>query len=557
MSKEAFKVLDAEVQRRQWDKSKSVIDLMAALYEGNLPDQYQKYFPKGDPATLINMIKLAWDDLSVSTGRWPDLRGEPQNASDAEMKRVGLFERIGHSYLQNAEPNGKLFMRELAWWLVGAGRSVMVVKPDWEKGGPVFQVRDPRHAYPRGRQSSLHQYVELYDIIFKYEMSLSEMSEMGLASAKDKDTDINGEVIEYIDKNKWMIVSDGGTVLTADHNLGIVPGWVLQTISPDSKEGLSQFKDQVTLMVSISRIFSGKMALTDRLINPVFWVRGHEGAVKIGPHVINKLGDGGEMGQLTPPTTIQIDRDVQQLTQFSRILNRNPEVRQGEVSSKGAYTSAKTLEQLSEAIDTVVGGFWDVISVGLQGAFRVAFEMDETFWANDEKTISGTRKGSRYRDKYVPSQDIAGRRQLAVDHGFGVGGYQGFLMHVQAADGGYMPRRRAIEAMPGISDVDEALREMELEQMDSAGAALFQQQAATGSLDMVLWAELRKEMARKGLPLSEVILKYQERIQEQAAQAAQQGGAEGLTTPPTPEEEVGGGGEVAPPPIPPALLAGV
>lgn len=568
MSSDTYKLLDAEVQKRAWDEGVATLNLMAALYEGNLPDQYKRYFPRGDPATVINMIKLAWDDLSVSVGKWPDLKGQTMNHSDKELKRVGLFERICHSYLHNSEPNGKLFMRELGWWLVGGGRSVVIIKPDLEKQGPIFETRDPRYCYPKGRQTSLGQFVEMNDILMKYELDVDVMKEMGLEPAQRKakygGTPIIGKpagpdtawVIEYVDKNQWVIASDGGTVQRVDHNLGVVPGWVFQTIAPDSKAGLSAFKDQVNLMVSISRMFSGKMAIMDRLINPVYWVKGHEGAVKIGPHVLNKLGPQGEMGQIAPPATVQVDRDIQQLTQFSRILNRNPEVRQGEISAKSTYTSAKTLEQLSESIDTVVGGFWDVISVGMQVMFRVALEMDEALWPDAEKSIQGIVKGRSYMDKYVPSKDIAGRRFIRVDHGFGVGGYQGFLMHIQANDAGMMPKRTVIEAMPGQADADAAMRQIELDKMDDAGAALFMQQAATGEMDTVLWSMLRKEMADKGLPLHEAILKYKTEIQAQAQQAQPQGGAGALTVPGAPEEPPVEEAP-APPGIPPSVFAGV
>ncbi len=100
------------------------------------------------------------------------------------------------------------------------------------------------------------------------------------------------------------------------------------------------------------------------------------------------------------------------LNQFSRILNRNPEVRQGEVASKGSYTSAKTLEQLAEAIDTVIGGDWDILSPGLEYLFGVMFEMDVTLWPNEEKTISGNLRGRKFLDTYIPIEYIGDRRRI-------------------------------------------------------------------------------------------------------------------------------------------------
>lgn len=118
-----------------------------------------------------------------------------------------------------------------------------------------------------------------------------------------------------------------------------------------------------------------------------------------------------------------------------------------------------------------------------------------------------------------------------------------------------MSLRRVLEAMPGVSDVDDELRQIELESMDAAGNALFQQQAAQGQLDVILWAKLRKQMAKKGTPLSEVVLKYAEEIAAQAEQATAQGGAEALTAPPGPEEAIPEQAEALPG-IPPSALVG-
>jgi len=241
------------------------------------------------------------------------------------------------------------------------------------------------------------------------------------------------------------------------------------------------------------------------------------------------------------------------MNQFSRILNKNPEVRQGEVASKGQYTSAKTLEQLADAIDTVVGSDWDVIGPGLEYLFKVAFTMDIKLWPNVEKTISGDMKGKRFLDTYVPIEDIGDRRSIRVDYGFGVGGYQGFLMHLQAKDAGVMSRRRAMEAMPGITDTAEEQNLIDIEAMDDAGKALFQQQAAQGALDLRLWMKLRKEMAEKGMPLHEAIEKYQAEIAAQAI--ASQGTDQGALTAPMPEDMPPEEEEL--PGIPPSVLAGV
>jgi hypothetical protein len=557
-------MLDQEADKRAWSEGQATLNVMADLYEGRLPPEFDKFFPNGEPKQVVNLVKLAWDDLSVQIGRVPDLRSDPFNSSNAEMKRVGLIERIGFGYLRNSKPSGPMLMQQLAWWLIGGGRAVAVVQPDLETKMPTFSIRDPRLCYPNPKETYGNQITELEDVIFRYTLPVEEMENRGLKTragtttnrfpSSDAAEQREGTVIEFIDDKRWMIASDGGSVQTVEHNLGIVPAFVFQTFSPNKTYGLSQFQDQVNFMVNISRLMTQKMAFNDRIVWPITWVKGHEGKIKIGPHVINKLGAQGEMGQIAPSQQIQVDRDIEQMTQFSRILNRNPEVRQGEIQSKGQYTSAKTLEQLAEAIDTVIGRHWDIISIGMRYLMKAAFMMDEKFWGGQTKTTSGILRGQAFRDEYEPSKDINGRWDINVEYGFGVGGYQGFLQQLQAMDAKTQSRRGAMEQMPGIHDVDAKLREIELEMIDDAGQAAFAAKAANGTLDILLLAKIRKEMAKKGMPLNEVILRYEEEIQKQAAASVQAGTGPDALTAPVPEEQGLPLAEVPLPGLPPQQL---
>lgn len=540
MSLEIYKKLDAEIEARDWKDGQSEMDLLAEVYEGKLPDKFKSFFPRNHPRHIINMVKLAWNDLATTVGRVPEFRGDTKNDTALELKRVGLQEKVANSHLRNAEPSAPLFMWQLAWHLIGLGRAVAVVRPDSDKGGPVLSLKDPRFAYPRAKKSSGNVILELADIMFKYELDSKTAESMGLAPAetntgfgrpkKAKDTTT---VIEFIDDEQWVIVSEGGTLIREEHGLGMVPAHVFQSFSPNQSWGLSLFKDQVSFMVAISRLMSQKLAFADQLVHPMIWVKGHEGKIKVGPQTLNRLSAQGDMGIVSPPQNLQVDQDIAILERFSRILSRNPESRQGEVQSRGSYTSAKTLEQLSEAIDTVVGQYWDIISIGMQQLMKACFVMDAKLWPDDSKSLLGEKDADGKLLSYKPI-DFENRTFIRVDYGFGLGGYQGFLQHLQAKDAGVMPKRQAIEAMPGISDVDEALRQIELEQMDDAGIANFANLAAAGQLDQVTWAKMRKQMAEDRTPLYEAILEYEEELRQQAQQALGSD-VQGVTTPP--EEE--------------------
>lgn len=67
---------------------------------------------------------------------------------------------------------------------------------------------------------------------------------------------------------------------------------------------------------------------------------------------------------------------------------------------------------------------------------------------------------------------------------------------------------------------------------------------------MPTWATVRKEMAEKGLPLFQAIIKYEELLQEKAAQS--QGTDQGALA--APPQEGAPPEEVNPPGIPPGVM---
>ena len=80
------------------------------------------------------------------------------------------------------------------------------------------------------------------------------------------------------------------------------------------------------------------------------------------------------------------------------------------------------------------------------------------------------------------------------------------------------------------------MRQIQLEDLDDAQMANIQSQAASGQMDMVFMANLRKAVA-KGKPVHEAIMKLTEEAQAQAQAAIESGATAPVTNP-----------EAAPPP---------
>ena len=539
MSLTTYKLLKDQVERRRDAAHIAETDMMCNLYEGELPPEYNKHFPKTAPKHVVQLVRDAWDDLAAQVGKLPDLRVDALKETDIEQKLVEKLERIGYLYFNHAEPSGRLLMRQLAWWLVGTGRACVYIRPDEDGQKPVLTIRDHRNVFPNMRIVG-NIPVEIYDVIFQYSIPRLEAIELELAPPLGEEAGgpfggdaMETEVLEFIDNNQHVVVSEHGMSSRTVHGLGVTPAWVFQNFNPNKAIGISLFKNQVSLMVAVSMLISLKLAAADRIVNPIYWARGWQGSVQLGPSILNKLGPQGEIGKIDPPRLDQTDRDIAQLTQFSNILNKHPEVRQGQVDGKGAYVSAKSLETLASALDTVVGDYWDGIAIGMKHLMGACYRMDEVQWGDVQKRISLNIKGYEVRDTYIPNKDIKGRYDIGINYGFGIGGYQGFLQNLQANQSKMKSRKSAMMEMPGVTDVPKEVRQMQLEDLDDAQMALLQSQAVGGVLDGVQLAKIRKEVADKGVTLGEAILKMEEQLQEQAQAAAEsEGETASLTAPP-------------------------
>ena len=528
---------------------------LAMVYEGDMPIEYVDFFPKNTPRHDVNFIGLAWDDLAQTVSRAPEVQVDPINLSNASIRKAAKLEKIVTGYFQSARPFDSAFLFTNAFNTVGYGKFVAIAVPDSTSKTPRFEARDPRNCFP-GAKRRVGTYIdELSDLIFETVMRRDEAVALGLAKASDKEghlqtTDVT--VYEYLDDKIWAQVGPDGQAVAA-HQLGRIPGVYRSTFSPN-QTGKSQFKEQISLMVAVSRIITQKIAYLDRVIYPITWVKGLTGELTLGPNAVATLSEHGEIGQLAPPATLQVDRDLSTLERYQRILNRNPEVRQGEVDGKGAYVGAKTLDSLNDSVDNSVARFWDVVQSGYQELAAIGLEMDETLYGEVSKSYSVTIKGQRNVETYVPSKDINGRRNVRVAYGFGVGGsYQAFLENVQAWQAELKPKRMAIESMPGGNDAARIMRELDLDKIDNVAMEGFLAAAQNNQIDMVLWAKFRTKMEEKGLSWHEAMIEYESEFTAQAQQAVAQPVPEtGLTQPP-PEAAVA---EAPLEGVPPAAMLG-
>lgn len=510
------------------------------VWHGQLDALYPGEFSPDEVPKIANFIKLAWDSYATMGAKVPDKIVRPDDLTDREQKRASKLEQIASSYDESSR--AKLLWYQHMWYLIGLGSSCRGIVPDFQLKRPRFVVEDPRNVYPspsfeatyassvsrvgyitspenpdnldlrsaRGGSQDVWSGGGLEDIIIEKRSTIGALKQafpwsagrLGNDSPDNLRRIVNvcqyysrSEIVTLVLGRKSQIVE----LARAYHDLGVCPYRITQTFAPDQIGGISQFEEQVPLLVAYSKILSQKLTYNDRTVWPLTWVQGDVSNISIGPHEVLKLTPGSSMGQLPPPTEFQADRDMAMLDRNIRTLNREGDPLRGEVS--GGPITGRGLEQLMRPINSIVEHYWNLDSPDTEALYATALMMDEYFWPNERKEVSGRRRGEEFELAYTPSKDIKGQYAVGINYGFGVGGTEGLIQSLQALGARLMDKRTVMESIPGVRSVNDTLRKIELDRLDDSIYAAFD----AGDVPRAQFlAQVREEVA-SGTPVTEAI----------------------------------------------------
>ncbi len=555
------------------------IDDLVGVYEGRLPDAYDDFFHEEMHVHLINMIRLAWDDLANLAGKEFPIYVPPDNDKAKAKKRAEKLERIGYGWNRAGRMAGGVSMKALQkvlhWWLVGTGNAVLMTMPDYEHQTPYFTFRDPRTHYPPVGWTPWTQAAPS-DSLFAYQMSVSELKarypehadelsravrrtvSLGLPGGGSRDEDSTFLWIgEYYHRDCWMVgtLEDVSITLvrsdTGDRgHPGIQPAIPLSLYSAESAKGRSIFADQVSIQAAMARMFSQKLDYYDRTLYPLIFTTPLAGkTLKIGPYAVNEFDTtqlvNPRLETVAPANSMESDQVMQFAVGMSRMLNRNPESFQG----GGEADSAKALSKLQEGVQTTIReGIWPISVEKLPTAYSAAAQLDMNLWGSKTKSANGKRRNANFRVTYTPKVDLAGREDtFEIEPGVGLAGYQGTLEIMQLVQAELMDEDTALEEGEWAREPQEMKRRIQAMRSERLMWADLQAKAANGLLMSGAMAKLRRA-TQSGMDLFDAIEQLEEAgqlyQQPQMDPAALLGGAGGPAGP-------------AGPPLPPPDLASI
>jgi hypothetical protein len=554
------------------------MDDLVKTYEGSLPERFMDYFHDEMHVHIVNMTRLAWDDIAALSGKVFPVYVEPDNDTPTAKRRAEKQENIAYGYNDAGRHVGTvsypMLKKVLMWWLVGTANAVQMVLPDYRKKTPYFTFRDPRTYYPPVGWSPYTQ-AEADDGFFAYRLSVGELKRRFPEAATELDASaalqrqsrrtrflrkgrtLNDDEVflwvgEYYTKDTWMVATiEDKAVTLARSDTGdpghpdVQPVIPYSLYSPSGAKGRSLFSDQVSIQAAMSRMFSQKLDFFDRTLYPLIFHTPLAGRnIRIGPFATNEFDVFSSqvpprVDTVSPAQNVDADTTLQFAIGLSRMLNRNPESFQG----GGEADSAKALDRLQEGVNqTVREHIWPPVIEQEPKAYTIAAQMDMNLFGSVEKTRRVTRarrsvnSPTKVRVDYVPSKALEGRvHDFEVEPGLGLGGWQGVQEVLMLFGAEAISEDMLLEQLPNINDPQKVKRAIQSDRLRKLQLAELAVKAEQGRLAPDALAELDRRV-QEGQDMHEAL-----------AELAAQGK---LEAPPAPAGSPMGGPPGGGPPMP-------
>jgi hypothetical protein len=147
---------------------------------------------------------------------------------------------------------------------------------------------------------------------------------------------------------------------------------------------------------------------------------------------------------------------------------RTPASATGDVNA--SIITGRGVDALNGGYDIQVATGQLIIGDALERALELAFEMDEAFWPDEKKSISGVINGTPFEESYTPSKDIKGNYRVSVSYGFasGMNPNQALIFLLQLRGDQLVSRDFVQRQLPMDVDVASLQAEVDKEQTTDA-----------------------------------------------------------------------------------------
>jgi hypothetical protein len=453
-----------------------------------------------------NLLMSALDRLAQKLGRAPDLKVDIFNDKDSERatKRAEKLERIVHAYdeMQGLD----LQLPQVGRWLPGYGFAVWVLKEKLDANGipyPYAELKDPYLCYPGyfgdGQQPQELAIVQrvphktLAEMYPKHANSIldsvnSEYNTMAYMSSHDKtwanQSGVGMVVAEYYDKDgTYIFLPEKQEIIDFIPNpLKSGPRFVVaKRFSFDQLQG--QFHHVIGLMANMAKInVLSVIAMEDAVFTETNIIGEIEsGQYKKGRLAVNYLTPGSQVSKPTNNLPYQLFQQIDRLERHLRLGSAYPVSDDGQ--SPNAFVTGRGLEELGQSASLHVREYQTILKRAIEEIDSKRLEWDDAMYGKMRKPIAGFRKGTAFKETYVPGSDIAEmyktRRVYGVMAGFDEP--QKIITGLQLKQQGIIDTQTLQENMDGLDNISQINHRINSERAENVLFESLMAQAAQGN----------------------------------------------------------------------------
>jgi hypothetical protein len=530
-------------------RHQTVFDARAQKIENIAPGSMPDAWPR--PITA-NVLDTSARQLAENLAPLPSINCAPGVVSSERQKKfVAKKTKIAYSYV--IDSGLKRQMPTGCDWYLTYGSMPIVVEPDFEAGRPRLRIDCPMKTYV---EYDLAGHVRSYSKVWregarrlaaKFPEHRTAILGEDQPFGRQVEGDTELELVKFCDKGQYVLYMPERknlVLMETPNHFGKVPVSVGRKPSWDEQDR-GQYDDVIWPMLARNRMAMLGLQATQQTVRAPLAI----------PTDVQKIpfGDDAVIRTNSPEKIRRVGTDMPQaawqqdalLAQEVMKGTRTPASATGDIDA--SIITGRGVDALNGGYDIQVATGQLIIGDALERALELAFEMDEKFWPDSKKSISGVINGTPFEESYTPSKDIKGNYRVSVSYGFasGMNPNQALIFLLQLRGDQLVSRDFVQRQLPMDVDVASLQAEVDKEQTtDALKQGVFALLSSIGIMaqqgmdpTMLLTNAAKLIDLREKMPMHEAILTAFQ-PEPQPAPLTSAGGAPGL---PGPEEGQGPG----------------
>lgn len=474
VSKDLINLYDKLVARGQERQTRN--QQVSSARAGNIDAVMPGVFPSNWPRPVIaNVLDTTARDLAEVLARMPKIDCTTSNQTSERAKKFAAKKtKIAHYYVEKSRLPIQMFSG--ADWFFSFAAMPIVVEPDFEHQCPMPRIDSPIDAY---WELDLHGNVRVYcktwgdtvgSLRHKFPELASQIAPQDALGGQFSSDDQHLNVVKMYKGNEIVVFlpERNGLVLARVQHRMNRPPVVLAERPRWDEHNRGQFDDVMWVWLARARMAVYGLEAADKAVRAPLAVPSDVTQIAFGPDAMVRT-DNPEKVRRVPlelPQSALIESSL--LDQEIAEGTRNPRIRSGK--DVPSVVTGPGYAGLTDVYSTQIATAQTILGDALRRLIALCFEMDELYWPDVEKTVTGTSNGAPFTQTYTPSKDIAGDYTASVTYGMTAGMDPNraivFLLQLradQAIDRAEMQRQ-----LPFDIDIEQLQRNIDIEQLEDA-----------------------------------------------------------------------------------------